>query len=350
MPKTKEKPAKSKLHHVLFTIALITIIFVIFGSIINDLVKKSVIQDFLESKVQLANYIASSLDSDEHLLINKSWSTKKASFKQYQKLLNNVFVWDKEISYIYTLNYDKTNNNVSYTVDGGIVADDTVWIESDFLAFTFLIKDWVPMLSYEDDDGVHYTQKYASKKDWYKIIVSITDNTLQINNTKIFDILAAQPLMIKPQWTTWNIENNQISEPIQVDTNKWNVDFFLSFTAKWQASSNPGTTYVDDDNVIASIKESIEKMTAMIRYTDGAYGEIISIYSPIIDKNWSSNALVWLDYMEWRVNDYAEDATQHIKIWFIFLYIITIFIITSCALWWEDILKKIEYITKKLKS
>ena len=317
---------------------IITLFFWIFGNMIIKNTKKYLEEDFISSRINIANCIANAIDPTKHDQINFNKSVKDPNYQYYQNFLNNIIKGDENISYLYTLTYDQNNDYTTYTIDWEIVEYDTIRVESEYIAFTVISKDWEIFLNYDDN----ISKSFKTNKNNYQIEAKIKDNWLFINWKKIFTILWTDPFLLKSEWISWNIEDYEVSEPILVPTNKWDLEFYLSFSFKWQPASNPWIMYVDDPEVLNNIKSVIIDWKNMIENTDWAYWKITTIFAPIFDKNWHSSALVWIDYKQKNIEENINKILNKIKNWLIILYFVSILIIFS-SLWWKKYVDKFLY-------
>ena len=92
------------------------------------------ISDFRMHKLSIANFISKFLDPTEHVKFNSQDALNISKYNYYLNLLKSYYEQDKNIKYIYTLNYDTKKNKLTYAIDSNSIDRTTIWIDSNIFS------------------------------------------------------------------------------------------------------------------------------------------------------------------------------------------------------------------------
>ena len=96
-------------------------------------------ENFRQHKLSIARFISTAIDGDVHERMTTDESAKDPHFMMYVRLINTIWKQEKEVQYIYTLNYDRVKDHLYYVLDGNIPEQDIMWFETPSFAFDYYV-------------------------------------------------------------------------------------------------------------------------------------------------------------------------------------------------------------------
>ncbi|MEM7182155.1 MAG: SpoIIE family protein phosphatase [Spirochaetota bacterium] len=75
------------------------------------------LRNFFHDKVSIINLLGSSIDGTAHIGMQKGEDKQHPNFQKYDRLIKKIYKSEKEIRYIYTVNYIREENRFVYAID-----------------------------------------------------------------------------------------------------------------------------------------------------------------------------------------------------------------------------------------
>ena len=199
---------------------------------------------FLESKESLARSIALSIDGEKHKTLTTLNSTKDNEYKRYLNYMNKIKLNEDYISYLFTINYDKKNDKLTYIIDSDILEKDTIWITTEFFGLALTIgKDNEISIKYNE---TIYTKDFDIRIGENKLPLKIGDNgTLYLNDKELVRIVSRSPLTMDASGKKLSIKNRELYSNVNINDKP--AELYCSFTAKGESQSIPGELYVNQE-------------------------------------------------------------------------------------------------------
>ncbi|HPA73045.1 MAG TPA: HAMP domain-containing sensor histidine kinase, partial [Spirochaetota bacterium] len=283
-------------------------------------------QAFLESKLSLARSIALSIDGSRHAGFTSLAAMNDPDYQRCLKYMNSIRTNENYVSYLFTLNYDRRRDRVSYIVDSDILARDTIWITSEYfgLAFTINDRDLINLKYNEEDYTGDFDIKIVETKTRLQVRNS---NEVWIDNKKILTVLSRTPLVIDTGGGLLDIRNRErmLGETIAGKS----MQVYCTFSAKGESQSIPGELYMESKDVVARCKKIIEGGTHTIVRRDqqtSIYGMNTStVYGVIKDSRGVANGLVVFEIFEREVANFKFAMIRIVVIVTVIIFLITLF-------------------------
>jgi len=125
---------------------------VVVGFLVNDFAGRRYRESFLQSKLAVAKTVASSIDGDVLAGFTDPEATSDPEYRRYQRYLQAVKRSDPYVSYLYVVVRDPESGELLYAIDADVVESDTVWVETDYFAFRFSLRDGRPVVVFEEQE------------------------------------------------------------------------------------------------------------------------------------------------------------------------------------------------------
>lgn len=284
-------------------------------------------KSFIESRKSLARSIALSIDGDVHKKFTSLESASDPVYKKYLKYLNNLRNHEEYITYLFTLNYNRATDTLTYIVDSDILETDTVWITSKHFGFALTIGS-------NDEIQIKYNEKiYTGSFDVkienriYQLIIT-PDGRLMLGGNELARILSHGPLTLMSQDKKIDIKHRESF--VTLNNNGYPLEVYFSFTAKNESQSIPGELYMESDPVVERCKEIIksQKNTVEIRSEQTSiYGENLStVYGIIRDSNGVANGLVVIELFQKEIAAFKRSMVLIAAIVSLMTFLMTILI------------------------
>lgn len=252
---------------------------------------------FLEHKLSIARIISTALDGDTHKSLSKRASSETRKYREYIKFISSIAKQEKDVRYIYTINYDRAQDRLFYCLDGNIPDQDLIWFETPYFAFDmFFDKTGRMTVEY---NYTFYTTDFNITTDIGKVRVSLRDGEdkkqLLVDGKPVFTVLTRDPLSVETPVGNARRDDRIKSGPFLIKDRSMKCT--ITYSGKGEPSSYPGDDYVEK-------KEFIEKTVKRIRDREdfidlepvsNAYGDFISAYSPIVDSGGEGIGIVMVD-------------------------------------------------------
>lgn len=283
------------------------LIAVAIGSFLYKYAGELYYQSFLESKESLARLIALSIDGDKHKTLTSLSSNKDPEYKKYLRYLNNIKLSEDNITYLFTINYDREKDKLSYIVDSDILLTDTIWITTEFfgLALTIGKKNEIT-IKYNENN---YTKDFDILIGGKEIPLKISgDGIIYLGNNELVRIVSRSPLALEASGKKLGINNRELYSNVYIDDKPY--ELYCSFTARGESESIPGELYAESKEVVERCKKIIEsKKPAIVRRDTqtSIYGKNTStVYGVITDSKGSANGLVVIELFDREISNFKR--------------------------------------------
>lgn len=242
-------------------------------------------RSFLHNKMVLADAMAGAIDGDIHQGFKSVDAQEKKSYQDYFRYMTMIKKNDPDITYLYTLNYDKEDDVLLYGIDAGVVERNTFWIESDYFALALSIGEGGGIeIEYNQ---ATYTDAFKMKVKDKEVEVRVKDdgghNALYLDSQKILTFLAERPLLVQLGQNIFTRKNRFREEMHNgtLDIDGLAVEVLYTLSLEGEALSLPGTPLMDDPNNLEFLKRIIKENQRHLLDTPkkDLYGTRISAYS-----------------------------------------------------------------------
>jgi HAMP domain-containing protein len=262
---------------------------------------------FLNSKESLARSIALSIDGEKHKAFTNLEAVRDKEYQKYLKYLNQIRLEEKYVTYLFTINYDREKDRLSYIIDSDINPTDIIWITSEFFGLALSITgDNRISIKYNE---VIYTGDFDIEIGGKKIPIKITDSgALYLGDRFLARISSRSPLELETSGRKLNINNRELYSEIYVNNKP--VKLYCSFTAKGESQSMPGELYAESKEVIERCKQIINNQKNAVVQREvktSIYGKnTTTVYGIITDSTGTANGLVVIELFEGEVINFKK--------------------------------------------
>ncbi|HMY65468.1 MAG TPA: SpoIIE family protein phosphatase [Leptospiraceae bacterium] len=266
------------------------------------------ISDFRNHKMSIARFIANSIKGEEHRRFSSFQSVKDTVFLSYYREMSNILRQEATARYIYTLNYDRETEALTYGIDANPSYADTVWAESEAVSFYFIYSGEKFII---DHDKSRVT-------DSKEIIIGGISNILRINqdtgdvflnDKKIFGVINRNPLQISTESGRLDRENRKRSVRVKINSDP--VEFTLTFTEKDMPGTDPGAPFIEKEAVKNKIRRLIRTASEYIdeEPVQNAYGYFLSSYAVLKDSAGNGIGIVIVDIDSQEISEFKNKFT-----------------------------------------
>jgi signal transduction histidine kinase len=268
--------------------------------------------NFLNNKLSLIRTIARSIDGEIHKKLLSNDDTQTQEYKRLQKYLHNLKSSDKAITYLYTLNYNKDEDQFTYCLDGDKAENNIFWIESDQFAIEIHF-DSVGQ-SYIQNKQKRFSNHVIIKHNQlnFKLTLLDTDTAVEIlaNNTLIARADKSEPFNVQIGDVGLNAENRDLETILELDGNV--IDVYLSLSLKGEPLSIPGDLFKESPEVLNEYKTVLHSRKDNIRKTfeEGIYGKLLSVNSVIFDSLENPIGLACLEVYEKELVEFRKEFSK----------------------------------------
>lgn len=307
---------KARFQHPLHKrLLIIVVICLLAGEMLYLYIGQTIFSQFREQKLLLAQSLAGAIDGDIHQEIDsKSWMDHP-KFERYQSILHNIIEKDSSVAYLYSLSYHPEKGYFTYTIDAERVETDTIWMESDDLGLEVFMDG--AQLAIKHDNKVYYDKVLLAKGNQKILIEQNNSPAIKVDDQIILEVINTDQLKVniggKRLWV--GLENHDIKATAK------GVEWYFSFSQKWESASLPGVVYVDDEELIEQMKNIIANNQDYIQpeIQKTAYGNMITAFAIIRDHNDTPVWLLWLDVMDTQLR--TQQRPIAITFWIILSFL-----------------------------
>ena len=309
---------------ILYSILTNLIIAVSIGGVLYKYAGELYYKAFLDSKESLARSIALTIDGDKHKTLTTLESAKDPEYQKYLNYLNQIKLQEKYITYLFTINYDRKNDKLSYIVDSDILTTDTIWITTEFFGFALFIgKDDKITIKYNENFHTKDFDVFLGKE---KFRLKFGENgTLYIDGKELVKIISKSPLALEASGKKLNLNSRELYSNVYIKDKP--VELYCSFTANGESQSIPGELYAESKEVVELSKKIIisQKNTIVRREAKTSiYGVNTStVYGIIKDSKGEANGLVVIELFHREISNFNRSI-----LWIFLLVSLVTFIAT----------------------
>ena len=260
-------------------------------------VDQAYFQQFRQANLALAESVAASIDGDQHTQLKSRPDTDSPFYQTVFRYLQSIKSQNAYIDYIYSVNYDASENEFRYAVDATLVNHDTIWVESPDLSFYIEISQGKGRLVYNEKD-----QGNALRAAGFEFRLQRESSAglpvLFLNNRPIARFLALQPLRLQilreaAPPSTIDLESPESS--LEDIPSGMELDF--SFSPAGQTASIPGSGLVESETDLEWMQDLIRANQGGVDETieHGSYGDYNSAYGIIRNNQGQPTGLVCID-------------------------------------------------------
>ncbi|MBN2159905.1 MAG: SpoIIE family protein phosphatase [Spirochaetes bacterium] len=261
---------------------------------------------FLEHKQSVARFVSTAIDGDVHETLSTPEATGNPKYWRYITILNTTVRTEKNLRYIYTLNYDRKENRLYYVLDGNIPEQDIIWFEVEPFAFDlFIDKNGVLTVEY---NYTFYKKDFTIKTDAGKVNISFQNGPgkkgLVIGGTQVFTILSVNPLSAETPIGT--VRRDDRVKTGAVSINGKPLECTITYSGKGEPSSYPGDEFVEKNDIIEKTIHIIKSKKDHVdrEIVTNAYGSYITAYSPILNSRGEGIGIVCVDINSRDVDEF----------------------------------------------
>ncbi len=312
---------------ILYSIITDLIIALSLGAALYKYAGELYYKSFIDSKQSLARSIALSIDGDKHKSLNSIKSNKDSEYRRYLDYLNKIKQHENYITYLFTINYDRKNDRLTYIIDSDIMTTDTVWITTELFGLALSIgKDNEIRIKYNE---TIYTKDFNIRAGNEIIPLKISDNgILYLGEKELVRVISRAPLTLEASGKKLNFSNRELYSEIFIGNKPFQL--YCSFTARNESQSMPGELYAESRDVVEHCKKIIDgqRNTIVKRDTQTSiYGENTStVYGVITDSKGVANGLVVIELFRKEISDFKKSMVTISLIVCLLAFITTIFI------------------------
>ena len=282
------------------------------------------ISDFRMHKLSIANFISKFLDPQEHVKFNSQEALNISKYNYYLNLFKSYYEQEKNIKYIYTLNYDNKKNKLTYAIDSNSIDRTTIWIDSKIFSLNATIENGKIVIDY---DAQKYYKNFIfpirTDTGSTKIDVVFSEDqkivNLLINSILLFEInIVEDSLLLKFKEEYLNKVNRKIESNFSYKKVSYPINF--TYTQKLLKETNPGMDYIESQENIEKVINILQSNSDFIddEPTVGNYGSYLSAYSLIRDANNNPIGVVVIEVDDSKISEYKSNlAIINIVVFFI---------------------------------
>ncbi len=261
-------------------------------------------QKFLDHNLNIASHIANSIQGEKHKTYISNESEKDPDYIHYFQYLRKVTKQEENITFMYTLNYDKTREDFFYAIDPYDIQNDTIWVESVYTGFEVSIND--KNLLTVKHDNFPYTESFSISYPEREITVTIlntkTKSTVSINNSLVLSYNHETKIWSNPKEALKEAEESETN--IKIDSASLRFTYY--FSLKNSQSSPIGGSYQEKSSSLDQIREAYntKKSSIMQEPRQIAYGYFLLAVAPILDNLGESVGVIMLEISDRKVREY----------------------------------------------
>ncbi len=276
-------------------------------------------QKFLDHNLNIATHLGNSIEGDKHKTFTSNESLKDPSFNHYFKYLRKVSEKEENITFIYTLNYNKEKNDYFYAIDPYHIKNDTIWVESTFIGFEVFVDE--KGIFKVKHDNFDFEKSFKVDYPERIVVVDIENknniSSLLINSSKVLEY----DHILKKWSNPVNVLKIEEETETNIKIDNENNRFTYYYSLKDSSSSPVGGSYQEKSSSLEQINRAFkeQKTNIMKDPRQIAYGFFLLSVAPILDLNGESVGVVMLEISDRQVREYKKSLyTLFFAIGFIF--------------------------------
>ena len=286
----------------------------VLGITVSKVSSEIYLQMFLEDKKNLILNISELIDGDLH---SKFTYKNSSETPEYVKLLNffvELSKREKFVTWIYSLNYNKKDNQFIYAIDPSITEYDTIWIESKYFGFeVYRNKNEMLVIKWND---MEYKNSFTVNFLDFKSNVKIEQGEIgkiYINGTLILNVPTVKPVFGEIHGVKIDEEN---SDYLDKDIGDEIPYIRYTYSKRGAASSIPGTAWEETDEFKLHARESIESCKIFFpeKPNPVIYGNYYNLIAPIKQSNGSCSGIIIFAFSDRVLNEFKSSLQDIIFI------------------------------------
>ncbi|MCB1308629.1 MAG: HAMP domain-containing protein, partial [Leptospiraceae bacterium] len=272
--------------------SIMVLLCVVITGVMHTVVDRMHFKQFRNYNRALAETLAASIDGTRHARLNQLESVRDPYYNSLSRYLRQVQSRHPYIDYIYTLNFNPADDEFTYAVDATLVEADTIWVESSDYSFYIQVQpDDIRLIHNESELADAFTIGADLRVEFDRISNTISVNSqsmARINSTAptVFALLDGSGVILgkNRREYVWEPEGDS-------------VYFDLSFSAKGDPASDPGSGYVENEADLRWLRKKFNNNNAAVdpEVSRGTYGDYISAYGVIHNDRDEPVGLICLD-------------------------------------------------------
>lgn len=286
------KKLKTKI--ILGLLSLQIIIFMALGFTIFQIMQKELVNKLRSYMLSVAQACAGAIDPIKHKSFINQDAKNDPEYGRYFRYLNTIYIREKNISSIFTLNYNSEKDSFHYAVDGAIAETDKIWMESNQIGFSVYINT-MGLLTIRYD-SIEHTNDFPIHIEQGIIKIGIINKgrikKLLINEMEVIKVISEDPFIILSAGKEVHPLSRNLK--IQMPLFDKNEIFTLSYSAKGEPSSEPGALYIVSESEktknLNIFKSGIDHVDENLEQT--SYGNDFTATALIKDKSGNAAGMV----------------------------------------------------------
>jgi diguanylate cyclase (GGDEF)-like protein len=215
------------------------------------------LRQFLASKLSLVRTAAASIAGEIHSRFDSPEAAQDPEYLRCLAYLHNVKQHEPYLTYLYTLGYRGSREELYYAVDADIAERDTVWVESDYFAFWLSWLDGRLLIDTEEEQGRTAFPLEVRMGTSLPLEVRETGGLpcLWLGDVELLQVLERQPLVVAtPAGQLSQRERERVAVVNLAGEDK---ELVLSFSKAGESMSTPGSLYVDTAENVQMLRRAL---------------------------------------------------------------------------------------------
>lgn len=255
------------------------------------------------------------IDARKHSAFRSAESVKDPEFIRMLAALRSTLKQNRNLTFLYTLNYDAESNRFMYAVDATEVETDLIWLESPEISLVYFVKDGLPAVRY--NETVH-TDTFAAEIAGKKYELKFDGPRLYLNGDLLLELEDASALRVRTSAGTVTPGSSERS------VNASGIEFLLTTSRKGDPGSVPGSPFIEN-------KETTELIHRLVRenkdHVDSeialnSYGEYLSGYGLIRDGNGNPTGILGMDVSADSIRSFKKELAVSSALVFLLTFIV----------------------------
>ncbi len=300
-----------KLRNKLLWVSIFIAVFIagIFGFSLYNIAMKKFTDSFLASKLTLARTIAASIDPGIHASLANAEAKENPEYQRYLKYFNSILKNEPFVTYIYSLHYNSEINNFIYVLDGNIGVRDKIWVETKDFAFQVYFNDQGQVQV--DFNQQSYTEKFElhlGDKNYGSLDIRQNGTLFEVylDSLKILSFEKAESLKVATPAGTLDFNKRYFESEIEYAGTKGPINFYL--TVKGESESDPGTEYVNADDIKKEEIDLFLKNKDVIdrNVVNNIYGKTLTARGIIRNSDGSPSGIVIVEISKKNLHEFRK--------------------------------------------
>ncbi|MCX7998323.1 MAG: SpoIIE family protein phosphatase [Leptospiraceae bacterium] len=265
------------------------------------------LNEFRNSKLTFAKYVASLVRGEEHRNFKNASSALDPHYKEIFKKILTIQKNEPSIKYVYTLNYDPQKDELYYAFDTSkLLNKHAVWVESDNLSFlVYLDKN----LTFEYNSKIYSQAKLKDLTDEVIEIQAQTSETFSSLYWNGLELLKVKNLNPPEVQTPSGILNPQQKEvQVFIPSKHGQKSLLITLIEKGGLSSEPGLKFVESPELKDKLKKLIKTKTDYVDLEpfENSLGSFLGAYAIIKDEKEEASGIVVVEISGIEIDNFRN--------------------------------------------